>query len=292
MSSLIVHFRWEDETARERTGHTPSHAEAENEVHNTSYPIPLVWLASFRGYSSYQHGANEQTTRLQWHLQTQRRLTWRRPTQFRQKEAAVRPTAAAEVAEAGTGMRWRLRHKRRWWRSRWWRRKRRWRRRSVLIDGTRHRRSCQGITSYVFSVFLPFFYISFFSSFLLSVFSSLLHSVFPLFFFRLSLLPFFRLSFLPSLLLYIVQIFFSSFLPSFRFCIYLVSSFRLSFLTTLLPSLLPSVIPCFLPVSLPSVFLSLLVPTPNHTLPSLLLFFFPFYILPSFSLSFLLSFHP
>src|SRR6218665_1374906 len=262
MSSLIVHFRWEDETARERTGHTPSHAEAENEVHNTSYPIPLVWLASFRGYSSYQHGANEQTTRLQWHLQTQRRLTWRRPTQFRQKEAAVRPTAAAEVAEAGTGMRWRLRHKRRWWRSRWWRRKRRWRRRSVLIDGTRHRRSCQGITSYVFSVFLSFFYISFFSSFLLSVFSSLLPSVFPLFFFRLSLLPFFRLSLLPSLLLYIVQIFFSSFLPSvclsFRpslllsLVFFFLSSFHpsvfvfTSFLPFVFPSLLPFFLPCFL----------------------------------------------
>src|SRR6218665_1683749 len=233
MSSLIVHFRWEDETARERTGHTPSHAEAENEVHNTSYPIPLVWLASFRGYSSYQHGANEQTTRLQWHLQTQRRSTWQRPTQFRQKEAAVRPTAAAEVAEAGAGMRWRLRHKRRWWR-----RKRRWRRRSVLIDGTRHRRSCQGITSYVFSVFLssifPSFRLSFFPSFLPYFILSFLFfsSVFPCFLSSVSL--FFRLSFFTSLKF--------SFLPSFHPSVFVFTSF----LPFAFPSLLPFFLPCFL----------------------------------------------
>jgi len=38
ISTLTVHSEWEDETARERTGHPPSYAVAKkNEITDTSY---------------------------------------------------------------------------------------------------------------------------------------------------------------------------------------------------------------------------------------------------------------
>ena len=53
MSTLIVHCQWEDEMVRERTGHTPSYAEAKKMKSLTlhTHGCPGVSLWDF--YSSY-----------------------------------------------------------------------------------------------------------------------------------------------------------------------------------------------------------------------------------------------